>query len=118
LVNQPITSDGGTFGTYSVPSSSKGITYSLSNFPAIPGGRVYIQVVTGTATPSTTNEYAAYITAASGTVAWTSLTLMVYATTPGTALTGPPSDLQQVVFGVNDGTAPTSFDFCVNSVTF
>jgi hypothetical protein len=102
-------------GTYSVPTTSTGITYALSSFPAPPGGSVRIQVVTGTGTGST---YCATIAAATGTVAWTSLEENCYGTPPGAALAGPPTDLQDVQFTIEDGTAMYHYDVCLDSITF
>jgi hypothetical protein len=106
-----------TAGTFSVPSTSTGLTYALSNIPSGIGG-LRIQVVTGTAPASATNSYCAPITAATGTVPWTSLELTCYDTPVGTALTGPPMDLQQIEISIDDGTAAGAFNFCLDSISF
>jgi hypothetical protein len=105
-------------GTCSVATTSTGISYSLSDVPAITGGGLRIQVVTGTGAGSATNTYCAPITAASGTIPWTSLALTCYNTPPGTALTGPPADLQQVEVTIDDGTAAAPFNFCIDAISF
>jgi hypothetical protein len=115
-VNQAINST--TLGTYSVPTTSTGITYALSNVPTIASGGMRIEVVTGTAAASSTNTYCTPITAASGTVPWTSLAQSCYITPPGVALTGPPTDLQQLEFAIYDGTTATAFNICVDSISF
>jgi hypothetical protein len=107
-----------TVGTYSVSASSMGINYTLSSFPTIPGGGMHLEVMTGTAAASATNTYCAPIAAAKGTVAWSSLALTCYGTPTGAALTGPPTDLQSVQFVVDDGTVETSFDICIDAITF
>jgi hypothetical protein len=103
-------------GTYSVPASSTGITYTLSAAP--PAGGMRIQVVTGTGASSATNNYCAPITAASGTVPWTSLSLTCYNTPAGAALTGPPAELQNVQFTIDDGATVSAYNMCLNSITF
>jgi hypothetical protein len=105
-------------GTCSVLATSTGITYALSNFPTIPGGGLRIEVVTGTAAASATNSYCAPITAATGTIPWTSLELTCYNTPAGTPLAGPPAQLQQVEISIDDGTAATAFNFCIDSISF
>jgi hypothetical protein len=107
-----------TTGTLAVPATSTGVTYALSNLPATPGGGMRMQVVAGTAAPSATNTYCAPITAASGTIPWTSLALTCYDTPTGAALAGPPAELQQVEFTVDDGTTAAAFNFCLDSITF
>jgi hypothetical protein len=106
-----------TAGTVAATATA-GLTYSLSNVPTIAGGGVRIQVVTGTAAASATNSYCAPITAPSGTIPWSSFELTCYATPPGTALTGPPADIQQVEVTIDDGTAAAAYNFCIDSITF
>jgi hypothetical protein len=106
-------------GTCAVATTSTGISYSLSNVPAITGGGLRLQVVTGTAAASATNSYCAPITTASGTIPWTSLELTCYNSPPGTALAGPPAQLQQVEISIDDGTAATAFtNLCLDAVSF
>jgi hypothetical protein len=103
-------------GTYSVPATSTGITYTLSGPP--PAGGMRIQVVTGTAIGTVATTYCATITGATGVVAWTSLELTCYDTPPGDPLTGPPTDLQNVQFTIDDSATATPYNICLNSVTF
>jgi hypothetical protein len=115
---------GMTGTTYSVSSTSAGINYNLSGYPSTAGITMRIQVTVNSpagCSPSanTCASYCASISSGSGMVSWTDLTEECYNMVGGSpALAGPPSDLLNVEFTVNDGATPTSFNICVDSITF
>jgi serine protease len=113
----------GSAASLSVPSSSTGITYTLSAAPTsiVPaGGGMRIGVITTSGGAST--PYCLDISSmpASGSVPWTMLVQQCYNPTAmqGPALTGPPTDLVNIQFDIDDGTAAGSYSFCVDSLSF
>jgi hypothetical protein len=105
-------------GMMAAPAGSTGITYALSNLPTITGGGMRIQVTTvsGGATP-----YCSPITAASGSVTWASFIQMCYnpAATQGPALPAAgPSDIQNVGFTIDDGSAAGTYNLCLTGISF
>jgi len=110
-INVGQTSGSSTVGTYTVPSTSTGITYALSGFPTIAGGGMRIQVTVGGMT------YCSPITSGSGTVAWTAMTVACY-NPGGAALPGAPNALTNVEFTIDDGTAGMPYDICLTALTF
>jgi hypothetical protein len=109
--------EGASSTGYAVPSSSTGVTYSLSEFPTYVGSMM-IAVYLGANGGSGGTSYCSIISAASGTVPWTSFEQNCYATPPGPALTGPPTNLFRVQFQINDGLNPTNFNFCLTGLAF
>lgn len=97
--------------TYSIPSTSTGVHYSVSNIP--PEG---LRIAIDDAVSST--EYCATVTTASGTIAWSSFNSTCW-NNLGTYLTGPPPSSRYLNFQVQAPyQTPGSFNFCVTSVSF
>jgi hypothetical protein len=95
---------------YPIPTTATGITYALSSLE----GTMRIVLTTSDAP----DGYGYTLTAASGTVPWASFNTTPWAPATGTALTGAPQNAQAIEFEVVAGAAPTSFNFCVTSVSF
>jgi hypothetical protein len=93
---------------YAVATTETGITYTLSNFPS-QGMRLIIN--------NSGTDYCAPITAASGTVTWSSFNTKCWDNS-GTALTAAPQAATHIQFQVTAGNASASFDFCVTAVKF
>jgi hypothetical protein len=91
---------------YAVTGS--GVTYALDNLPA-QGMRLVID--------QGGSDYCAPITAASGTVKWSSFNTKCWDGS-GTSLSAAPSTATHLQFQVTAGTAAASFNFCVTSVSF
>jgi hypothetical protein len=98
---------------YLVPSTSTGIYYSVSNVPATQG----LRIVTDDATTNT--EYCAVVSAASGSVPWTSFNSTCWQPSTGTYLKGPPTYSRYIQFQAPAVYAiPGTFNFCVTSVYY
>jgi hypothetical protein len=93
-------------GQYAVTGS--GISYSLSTLPA-QGMRLAID--------EGGVDYCAPLTAASGTIKWTSFNTKCWDNS-GMALAGAPNTATYVHFQVTAATAVAAFDFCVTALSF
>lgn len=95
-------------GDYAVPAASTGIAYALSVLPA-QGMRLIIDEA-GT-------DYCAALTAATGTVLWSSFNTECWSGA-GTSLSGAPQVATHVQFQVTAASASLSFEFCMTAVSF
>jgi hypothetical protein len=95
---------------YAVPTADTGIAYALSNLPS-QGARL---IINDGATPV---DYCAVLTAASGTIPWSSFNTACW-NGSGTALSGAPQTATHVQFEVTANSSPAAFDFCVTAVSF
>jgi len=102
---------------FTVPSTSLGISYTLSNLPA-GGARLIIGNATTEADGGASGtDYCAPLPAASGMIPWAKFNSECW-TDQGTFLTGPPTAPIHVNIGLPSGTAMNSFDFCVTALSF
>jgi hypothetical protein len=104
----------GTPEAYTIPSTAKGISYSLSNLPT-----QGMRIILGNANPAGTSgqDYCAILTAKSGTIPWASFSTTCYNST-GTYLSAPPVGPTHIEFEVVADTTVTPFDFCVTELSF
>jgi hypothetical protein len=102
---------------YTISSSAVGVAYTLSNLPA-GGARLIIgDAVTSDAGVTTGTDYCVLLTSASGTVPWAKFNTECWSNA-GTFLTGPPANPIHLNIGLPSGATPSSFDFCVNALSF
>jgi hypothetical protein len=103
---------------YTVPSASVGIAYKLSSLPS-GGARLIIgNGVTESDGGTTGTDYCVALGTASGTILWTQFNSECWTGT-GTSLKGPPTGPIHINIGLPSSTTKTStFDFCVDSMSF
>jgi hypothetical protein len=104
--------------TFTVPAGSVGVSYSLSNLPA---GGVRLEIgnsATSASGTATGTDYCATLTAASGFIPWAQFNSQCWVNTAGDFLTGVPTAVTHINFGLPSGATTGSFNFCVDSVGF
>ena len=101
---------GTTAGNFAAVGSA-GVTYALNNAPA------NLRLIVG----DSTTDYCVVVSALSGMVPWSEFNTACYSPGTGTSLSGPPASFTSVRFQVppddTNGTT-TSFDFCVQKLSF
>jgi hypothetical protein len=104
--------------SYTVPSGSMGISYTLSNLP-MGGARLIIgNAVTAADGTVTGTDYCVALPTASGTIPWSQFNSECW-TDQGTFLTGPPAGPIHINIGLpSSATTTSTFDFCVTAMSF
>jgi hypothetical protein len=103
---------------FTVPAGSLGISYKLSNLP-MGGARLIIgNGVTEADGGASGTDYCVPLATASGTIPWAQFNSECW-TDQGTFLTGPPTGPIHINIGLpSSATLTSTFDFCVDSMSF